>query len=124
MAMGAILFGTQKQIAGDATLLDRLAAAAARRTFSFHGRPVFLLICGELNVLQGMAPVRMNPAAPQRLSEQLLAERALILNPTHTRMGNAGILQAKRRFLSQGGRVYVSTSNWDICGGQKQSHDR
>jgi hypothetical protein len=45
----------------------------------------------------------------------------MILNPTHTRMGNCGTVKAWREYLSSGGRVYMSASSWDILKGQRQS---
>lgn len=48
----------------------------------------------------------------------------VVINPTHDRMGNAGKLGAKRRLLSRAleyrNRVYVSCSNWEVCGDSKR----
>jgi hypothetical protein len=45
----------------------------------------------------------------------------MILNPTHSRMGNCGSVQAWRQFLSRDGRIYLSASNWDLTAGQRPS---
>jgi hypothetical protein len=43
------------------------------------------------------------------------------VNATHDRMGNAGTLKAKRAWISQGGRAYLSASNWNTARGQNRS---
>jgi hypothetical protein len=43
-----------------------------------------------------------------------VTQSAIILNPTHTRMGRPANLNAWRQFLSGNNRVYVSASNWEL----------
>lgn len=110
-----------------------LERAVLRRQFHFdkpsglHNHRAFLLVCGELGVVSG----RNNPDyhrfvqdAPKLM--EALNHATIILNPTHSRMGNAGTLNAKREFLSKGKRIYLSSSNWnwDADNGTKQRPSR
>ena len=67
------------------------------------------LICGEINAVKGRNAV----AAIRPEIESWLRSLDVIVNPTHDLMGNAGTLIAKRRWLSKGGRLYLSASNWN-----------
>lgn len=98
-----------------------LAVALPNRTFPFRSRSALLLNCGEVMVVRGRQEVEFQWTVPLELREAVRAPGALILNPTHTRMGNAGTVQAWRRFLSAEGRAYLSTSNWDLDAGQSPS---
>ena len=100
-----------------ASCLTCLTSDLANRKFRFCGRMTILLICGEVTIVKGRnkgVTFRRDSATPLALKSAVRGERVLILNPTHTRMGNAGTLKAWRSFLSQSGRVYVSASNWDV----------
>jgi hypothetical protein len=112
--MGRQYFANREDTNKRPYLVNRLAGALPRRSFSFSSRPVLLLVCGEITAMQGRTNVHFHPSAPQKLRDAERAERVLILNPTHTRMGNCGTVKAWRRFPSQDGRVYVSASNWDV----------
>lgn len=94
--------------------MNALAAALPLRTFAFRGRPTLLLNCGEVMVVRGHKQVEFQWTVPLELRGAIRAPGALILNPTHTRMGNDGIVQGWRRFLSTEGRTYLSASNWDL----------
>ncbi len=110
--IGEQFFGCRRDTNADSPgALDKLAGALAQRSFTLRGRPVVLLVCGEVTVMQGRKKVGFHPSAPQKLRDALQAEGLVILNPTHTRMGNSGVIKAWRRFLSKRGRVYVSASN-------------
>jgi hypothetical protein len=91
------------------------------RSFRLLSRPVLLLICGEILILQGRNKVHFHHSVPQKLQDAVIAQRVLILNPTHTRMANDGTIKAWRKFLSKASRVYLSASNWDLCGKKRQA---
>ena len=97
-----------------------MADALPERSFDFLDRKVILLTCGEINLMQGRTNVHFHCSTPDEVRDAVRAKGVLILNPTHTRMGNGGTIKAKRRFLSEEGRVYVSTSNWDVCPKKKK----
>ena len=79
------------------------------RTIEFGGRRFGGLICGEINAHQGRKVV---VAATPEIKEWI-EELDVVVNPTHDLMGNAGTLIQKRKWISQGGRVYISASNWN-----------
>lgn len=112
--MGKQLFAERKETNKSSRALNKLTHSIRERSFCFSGRPVFLLVCGEVMVVEGRGKVHFHRSAPCSLQDAVRAERVLILNPTHTRMGNNGTIQAWRRFLSEKGRVYVSASNWCV----------
>jgi hypothetical protein len=118
--MGKQFFGTREETCKDPRCLTKLSDSLPERSFYFHGRKVILLICGEINLMQGRTNVHFHRSTPVKVAEALGAKGVLILNPTHTRMGNGGTIKAKRRFLSKRGRVYVSVSNWDVCPKKKK----
>lgn len=76
-----------------------------------RNRQALLLICGELGVLSGRKFVKIDPLV-MPATRSAIEDAAIVLNPTHTRMGNAGTLKAKRKFLSENGKTYLSASNW------------
>jgi hypothetical protein len=98
-----------------------LADAMADRSFNFCHRDTLLLNCGEVMVVCGRNHVQFYWSVPQVLRDAVRAPTAMILNPTHTRMGNCGTVKAWREYLSSDGRVYVSASNWDVANGQRPS---
>jgi len=112
--MGEQIFAFRKETNEDSRYLAELARALPKRSFAFLGRKVILLICGEINVMQGRIAVDFHRHTPDDLRDALGAKRVLILNPTHTRMGNCGTIKAQRKFLSAEGCMYVSASNWDV----------
>jgi hypothetical protein len=91
------------------------------------GKKLFVLCCGEINVLEGRNPPITVRSA---IANEALANADIIVNPTHDRMGNAGTLLAKRAWLSRRvdarERVYVSASNWNSLqnNGKKQTPSR
>jgi hypothetical protein len=98
-----------------------LADALPDRSFTFCQRDTILLNCGEVMVVQGRNHVEFYWSVPQVLQDAVRAPAVIILNPTHTRMGNCGTVKAWRKYLSSDGRVYLSASNWDVLNGQRQS---
>jgi len=114
ISMGEQFYATRDDTNKHPSGLTCLANALSKRSFRFSGRPVLLLVCGEITVIQGRTNVDFHCSAPPKLQDAVRAERVLILNPTHTRMGNSGTIRAWRRFLSAKGRVYVSASNWNV----------
>jgi hypothetical protein len=100
--------------------VGELEQAVTQRQFDFdkqsalHNHRAFLLVCGELGVVSG----RKNPEYHKLVKQatklrDALRDAKIILNPTHTRMGNGGTLNAKRKFLSSNKRIYLSSSNWN-----------
>ena len=90
------------------------------RSLALEDWNVFALICGEINIVEG----RTSPRYVSSVAEAAIMAADVVINPTHDRMGNAGTLDAKRRLLSRTSdddrnRVYVSCSNWEICGDSK-----
>jgi hypothetical protein len=98
-----------------------LADELPERSFTFNQRNALLLNCGEIMVVRGRSHVEFHPSVPKELRDAVRAPNVMILNPTHTRMGNCGTVRAWRQFLSSQNRVYVSTSNWDVAHGQRRS---
>lgn len=91
-----------------------------QRTIALPDWNVFALICGEINVVVG----RNTPTYRSAAAEAAIMAADVVINPTHDRMSNAGTLDAKRRLLSQASadgrnRIYVSCSNWEVCGDAK-----
>jgi hypothetical protein len=119
--MGEQCFGTRKQTEEEPERVHRLSRMVHRRSFQLLSRPVFLMICGEILVLEGRNKVHSHHSVPQKLREAVRANDVLILNPTHTRMANDGTIKAWRKFLSEGNRAHLSASNWDLCGKKKQA---
>jgi hypothetical protein len=119
--LGAQIFTRSDQTSPK--ISKQLCQALSNRSFSVDGKQCFALCCGELNCLAGRDKVefRFSETAPH------LTKADIILNPTHDRMGNAGTVLAKRRFLSSPegnrSRAYVSSSNWNLstrAGAQRQ----
>lgn len=79
------------------------------RIIEFKGRRFGALICGEVNALVG----RKHVAPLNEAIGNWLRGLDVIVNATHDLMGNQGTLNAKRGFFSQGGRAYLSASNWN-----------
>ncbi|EFK12219.1 conserved hypothetical protein [delta proteobacterium NaphS2] len=120
--MGAQFFSTREDTNNAAKCgPDHLANALSDRSFPFLNREVLLLICGEVMVVRGRKKVQFHWSVPQVLQDAVRAPSVMILNPTHTRMGNCGTVKAWREYLSSGGRTYVSASNWDLSSGQHRS---
>ncbi len=120
VGMGEQFFSTREE-SEDQDLARGLGDALPERSFAFGQRDALLLNCGEVMVVQGRDQVGFHWSVPQELRDAVRAPAAMILNPTHTRMGNCGSVKAWREYLSSGGRVYVSASNWDVLNGQRQS---
>jgi hypothetical protein len=108
--MGEQFFSTREE-SDDESLPRGLADALPERSFTFGQRDALLLNCGEVMVVQGRNHVEFYWSVPQVLQDAVRAPAAMILNPTHTRMGNCGSVKAWREYLSSDGRVYVSASN-------------
>lgn len=118
--MGEQFFSTREE-SNDESLLRGLTDALPERSFNFGQRDALLLNCGEVMVVHGRNHVQFYRTVPQVLQDAVRARAVMILNPTHTRMGNCGTVKAWRKYLSSGGRVYVSASNWDSHNGQHPS---
>lgn len=118
VAMGQQFFRKRDDTTEAAVL--NLAKAVTHRQFDFykpsalHNQRALLLVCGELGVVSGRKNVEYHKFVKQA-SKLLdaLSNATIILNPTHTRMGNGGTLKAKRAFLSSENRIYLSSSNWN-----------
>src|SRR5438105_1894249 len=75
----------------------------------------FRNVSGDCEGNEILIPDNVYWSVPQVLQDAVRAPAVMILNPTHTRMGNCGTVRAWREYLSSGGRVYVSASNWDVA---------
>lgn len=122
--MGRQYFACRDEINEHRKRVSALADAIECRSIRSTSRPAFLLKCGEITVLQGRNRVAFNGAVAKELQDAIRADRVLIVNPTHTRMGNSGTIKAWRKFLSQAGRLYVSSSNWDVEGKRHDGTNR
>lgn len=89
--------------------IDAFIKTLPDREITFRNLRFGGLICGEINSLQGRNSVA--PRTPE--IGNWLRSLDVIVNGTHDMMGNAGTLIAKRKWLSQGGRLYLSASNWN-----------
>lgn len=107
--MGRQFFTRSSETSAGSRCVAQLEQNLARRTINFRGQRVGALICGELNALRGRN--RIAPVSA-RIGDWLKS-LDIVVNPTHDRMGNGGTLNAKRRWLSQSGKIYVSSSNWN-----------
>lgn len=117
LRMGRQVFSKRSETVGEnGWRVSLFAARAGRRLIEVLGHRVFVLGCGEINVVLGRDHPRfIDPSIGEAISGS-----DIILNPTHDRMGRAGLLDAKRRFLSATRsdgrfRAYVSCSNWNLC---------
>ena len=100
--------------------IARFESALPARSLALGEWNVFALICGEINIVEG----RVDPRYVSSAAEEAIMAADVVINPTHDWMGNAGTLDAKRRLLSrtsddERNRVYVSCSNWEVCGASK-----
>jgi hypothetical protein len=115
--LGRQIFAKREETIGaEAWRVSLLAERASRRLVEIDGRRAFVLGCGEINAVLG----RADPRFIDPVIGKAITSADIVLNPTHDRMGRAGLLDAKRRFLSQhrtarGEGVYVSCSNWNRC---------
>lgn len=107
-SLGRQYFATGEETGNDA-LISAFEANLVNRTVEFRGRRFGALNCGEINCLNG----RNTVSARTSSIEAWLRSLDVVVNPTHDMMGNAGTLKAKRSWTSQGGRAYLSASNWN-----------
>lgn len=115
--LGRQVFAKSSDVAGSSAAsrknLEDLARILPNRTFKAFGHSIVVLCCGEINVLKG----RNNVKCLSNDCEAALMNADLVINPTHDRMGNAGTLDKKRKFLSKKigtrTRAYISSSNWN-----------
>lgn len=101
------------------TLVRELEEQLPDRVVEFRGRRFGALICGEINVIRG----RNDPQALTPGIDNWMRALDIVVNPTHDRMGNYGTVKAKRRWISSGGRAYISASNWHSGKGQRRGAD-
>lgn len=116
LRLGRQVFAKREETVGKqawrvSLFVDRLK----RRIITISPWRVFVLGCGEINAVMGNRDARfIDPVIGE-----VMRSADVILNPTHDRMGRAGLLDAKRRFLSEAHgeklRAYVSCSNWNLC---------
>lgn len=91
------------------------------RTIEFKVRRFGALICGEINALRAEKTGVVRPLTPE--IGAWLRNLDVVVNATHDRMGWASILGAKRSWFSQGGRAYLSSSNWNSSNKRPQSRN-
>jgi hypothetical protein len=117
-SLGRQAFATSLDVADPASpKLKDFEALIEEKTAETELGRLFAICCGEINVVKGRNVVSCRSA----LVEQAILQSDIIINPTHDRMGNAGTLIAKRRWLSAAAppnrRIYVSCSNWNAAPG-------
>jgi hypothetical protein len=84
------------------------------RAFTFMHRQALLLVCGEVMIVENHDGTgRFRNLVPKTVRDAV-THSAIILNPTHTRMGRPANLNAWRKFLSKNSRIYISASNWEL----------
>lgn len=115
--LGPQVFATSRDARrNDNKLASQLCAQLPERMVAVKQWSVLTLCCGELNLIHG----RNQPRWVHSEAGERASAADIIVNPTHDRMGNAGTLDAKRRFLSRPAdgrnRLYVSCSNWEAWG--------
>jgi len=94
--------------------LCSLEKALPDRSFTFSDRKALLLVCGEVMIVEKHAGLgRFRDLVPEKVKRSVI-QSAIILNPTHTRMGRQANLIVWRKFLSGDHRFYVSASNWNL----------
>ena len=107
--LGPQYFYLADQMDGDEgkLLRDKFEKDISQRIFTVGGKKCFALCCGELNIIEGVK-------CRSTVVEKVIAESDIIINPTHDRMGNDGILKNKRQFLSKKpNQMAISISNWN-----------
>ena len=111
--LGPQYFSLSDHMDGDdgPMLRDEFEKNINNRMFSVGGKKFIALCCGELNILKGK---KGTVSCRSTIVEKALAESDIIVNPTHDLMGNSGIIDAKRKFLSKKpNQVAISISNWN-----------
>ena len=123
--MGPQFFGSRDDRTGQA--VRAMEGAVANREFRFdkhsalHNQRALLLACGEIGVVSGRTNVDYHEFVGSSINLRDAIKNAnIILNPTHTRIADRGVLLAKRAILSKNRRVCLSASNWDKRGERTQ----
>lgn len=78
------------------------------RDFCLVGIPFRVLLCGELNFLTNSGPEQR---VSSRYNTAISLDYRVLLNPTHTNMGNLGKMYRRFEFLSQDNKIYIMTTN-------------
>ena len=91
-----------------------------RRNFSAANRNVSIIQCGENNILRNIqsegnrAVFRFeDDAILNKRFADFLNNTDIILNPTHSPMGNQPKMRKRREFFSDNNRAYFSTANFE-----------
>lgn len=113
------LFSTSNEINNNYRLGERvLNEFVSRRVFEWKGFSFLIVQCGELNILKNLqsegnkAEFRLMEDESLALKFNTILNKAdVILNPSHTPMGNQGKMAKRREYLSNDEKIYFSTSN-------------
>ena len=114
--LGGQHFSTSKEAALICKDSNEFEKNLHKRVIEFNGIRFGALICGEINAL---VAGKNGVIVRTKGIENWLKEIDFIVNPTHDQMGRQVLLNAKRTWISSGGRFYVSSSNWNLDKNQK-----
>jgi hypothetical protein len=81
-----------------------------KRFFRLAGKTIGVLLCGENNILRN---IRGNNNLPQLRYPELgwSDQYDVLINPSHTIMGQANLLHKRFAYLSQGGKTVIHCAN-------------
>lgn len=112
------MFSQSNEVDTDSTLMnDYVKVLETERMFTFNGKVLTLVICGEINFLKNVqsegnrVEIRTSNSVILKKYENIISNTDIFINPQHTPMGNQGKLKKRREFLSKNGKVYCSTTN-------------
>ena len=113
------LFARSSEIQGNRELAEWLLTdLEQRRSFSIDGKRFLVLDCGENNILRnvrsdgGRARFRFDDDKELAARfEEVINNTDIVLNPTHTALGELGVMTRRMAWLSENGRYYFTTSN-------------
>lgn len=116
------LFTQSSDIEGNYELADRLLHEfETNRIIKIKGDSILIIQCGEINILKNIQSeenrVEFRLSDNKTLTDRfnkILKGTKIILNPSHTPMGNQGKMQKRREFLSKDKRYYFSTCNTKV----------
>jgi hypothetical protein len=113
------LFSTSSEIQGNRELAEWLLTdLEQRRGFSIIGKRFLVLDCGENNILRNVRSdgnrARFRFDDDKELAtrfEAVINNTDIVLNPTHTALGELGVMTKRMAWLSENERYYFTTTN-------------
>jgi len=114
------VFSQSSEVDSDPDLINEYVGVLEKeRMFSYNGKLLTLVICGEINFLRNVqsddnrVEIRTNDTSILKKYNEIISKTDIFINPQHTPMGNQGKLKKRREFLSTKGKIYCSTTNLD-----------